>query len=546
MPAADGRRRTVRAGAAAVERLERRWQCAVVGIPAEFGPVGGNVGFYLVTVAARVEPAADEDWFALGRLRAGDVVSVEQSAVASARGTLWDPLVELYRAGNDPANPQFVAFDNDGGSGVDALVLEQVLPADDQYFVRARSFSVHQTGSYTLSAWVQTRAGRPESPGDSGGAMENGESEPNAAPSSANPISNRWREVRYVASWADEIGPTTPEDVRTLDLRAGDVVTVLVDSTQALDSAVSVLDDAGTVVATDRGVSNRRSGDVRDARVHALKVPSTGVYRVRVSGNDGTVGTYGVNVYLARDEASVVGRHVFYNNSIYDGRSPDARPADDAAVAPDKAALLQGQSATPAHVTNFSAGMNGIMIDVKDLHAVLTEADFEFQVSEVGAATQWVVAPRPAEVTQRSDAGINGSTRISIIWPDGAIVDRWLRVTLKATAVNGLVADDVFCFGNLAGDTGDDPAAAAVTAVDVMRIRGAQATRSNIRNGFDVNRDGRVNALDQAVARAHLSRRLPMFTAIETQQQPAFSEIPIPRPAPRRRSAYDPTTALLH
>ena len=34
----------------------------------------------------------------------------------------------------------------------------------------------------------------------------------------------------------------------------------------------------------------------------------------------------------------------------------------------------------------------------------------------------------------RRGAGANESDRITITWPDGAIVDRWLRVTFNAAA----------------------------------------------------------------------------------------------------------------
>src|SRR5688500_4153711 len=44
--------------------------------------------------------------------------------------------------------------------------------------------------------------------------------------------------------------------------------------------------------------------------------------------------------------ATVVGRHVFYTRSAWDGFDPAANAADDAAVAPDKLALLPGGTAT--------------------------------------------------------------------------------------------------------------------------------------------------------------------------------------------------------
>ena len=47
--------------------------------------------------------------------------------------------------------------------------------------------------------------------------------------------------------------------------------------------------------------------------------------------------------------------------------------------------------------------------------------------------------------------------------PDNAIQNQWLRVTLKGGtgSTSGLVADNVFFFGNALGDTGNDPTAPA-------------------------------------------------------------------------------------
>src|SRR6185503_12092782 len=48
----------------------------------------------------------------------------------------------------------------------------------------------------------------------------------------------------------------------------------------------------------------------------------------------------------------VAGRHVFYNNSKFDGASAAVNAADDGAVAPDKLALLPGQTASFANFTS--------------------------------------------------------------------------------------------------------------------------------------------------------------------------------------------------
>ena len=50
--------------------------------------------------------------------------------------------------------------------------------------------------------------------------------------------------------------------------------------------------------------------------------------------------------------------------------------------------------------------------------------------------------------------GTGGSDRVTIIWDDNAIEKQWLQVTVKATDNTGLVADDVFYFGNAVGEAG--------------------------------------------------------------------------------------------
>jgi hypothetical protein len=269
---------------------------------------------------------------------------------------------------------------------------------------------------------------------------------------------------------------------------------------------------------------------------------------VNVWGNGGTSGACRVAVYVSRATAAVVGRQVFYNNSAYDGRTAGASAEDDAAVAPDKLALRSGQAATTANVTTFSAGINGILLDVKGLRRELTVDDFEFAMTASGGGAEWAAAPAPAMIGRRAGAGVDGSDRVTLIWPDGSIVNRWLRVAVKAREDNDFAADDVFYFGNLTGDTGDDVTGAMVTANDVLRTRAHQSRQTSLIDSYDFNRDGRVNAVDQAIARANFSRSLEMLTP-PPPPAVAFSNttiVAVPlRQTRTRRSPYDPPSTLL-
>jgi hypothetical protein len=541
MPASDDHQSLARPRIRRVvtaEPLERRLLCAA-GPPAGFVPAAPDLRLYQLTVDGAIAPAGDQDVYSLGRLVAGDVLTLGLPAAGSGRGTLGDGFIELYRAGSIPTSPVRVFWDDDGGSGNDSLMLRQALTTDDAYFVKAGAAHSSWTGTYTLA--VRLEAGAGLSPTSRTGAVE-AESEPNGTVATADDASGAWRPVTYVSSQLGSVGatPTTRVGEHTYALREGDVVSAVVDSSSALDATLALVDQSGAdVFAVDRGDGFRGTSDPRDAEILAFRVPRNGEYRLRVGGNNETAGTYRVDVLQSRDESSVVGRYVFYNNSHYDGRSAAAGPADDAAVAPDKSALFPNQTPTLANVTNFCGGINGVMLDLKGLHGDPSAADFDFAMSTPDG---WVSAPAPSSVSRRAGAGVDASDRITLTWPDGAILDRWLRVTLKSTGNSRLPVDDVFLFGNLVGETGGDSSAATVTVADVIRVRSALGTSAGPTSWFDFNRDGRINATDQAVARSRVSRGLAFIAAAPTvpsvlPESTAANQRP--RLSAPRRSLYD-------
>ena len=211
--------------------------------------------------------------------------------------------------------------------------------------------------------------------------------------------------------------------------------------------------------------------------------------------------------------AQVVARHIFYNNSGFDGNDPAANANDDSAIATDKSVLFSGETATFANFTGGPAGITGIMIDVTDLlkAAGISASDFEFRMGNDDNPSSWSLAPAPSVVTARTGAGLNGSDRITIIWPDTTITNTWLEVFLKATPNTGPGVDDRFYIGNAAGDTGDG----------VLDAADEQAARANARgilnlapidDPFDFNRDGRVNTTDEIIARNNAGFVLNLIT----------------------------------
>jgi hypothetical protein len=93
-----------------------------------------------------------------------------------------------------------------------------------------------------------------------------------------------------------------------------------------------------------------------------------------------------------------------------------------------------------------------------------------------------------------------------LIWPDGAIRNQWLQVTVLADAVTGLAAADVFYFGNAVGETGDVPGDTLVDRWDAAAVaanpRGPDDP-APITDPYDFNRDGLVDAADVALAETY-------------------------------------------
>ena len=246
-----------------------------------------------------------------------------------------------------------------------------------------------------------------------------------------------------------------------------------------------------------------------------------------VSAQAGTVSA-STNVTI---NSLIAGRDIFYNNSVFDRNDPSINVNDDLTIAADKQALLPGGgSATFANYTNYSKGINGIMVDVAGLPGTLTAADFTFLAGNSGTPGQWTPAPAPSAVLVRAGAGAGGSARIEITWPDGSIRNQWLQVTLNANANTGLAAPDVFYFGNLAGSAGFPATAGAftVTPSDMTSARNDPHTflsPASILDPNDFNRDGRVDAIDQLIARAQTGTSLIVLTPTPPAQ-------PTPNPTP--------------
>lgn len=205
-----------------------------------------------------------------------------------------------------------------------------------------------------------------------------------------------------------------------------------------------------------------------------------------------------LNIYGLKP-VSVVGQYIFYNNSSFDGNDPTATVADENAIATDKHALLPGQTASFANYTSYNKGINGIIIDVANLAGSVNANDFIFRVGN----STWSIAPAPTIVQAFPGRGVNGSTRIHIIWPDNSIEGEWLQTTVLVDDNTGLKSPYVFYFGNAPGESGNSTTDANVDVADVLRARANAAAGVPITSPFDYNRDGNVDVADLLVARGN-------------------------------------------
>jgi hypothetical protein len=227
-----------------------------------------------------------------------------------------------------------------------------------------------------------------------------------------------------------------------------------------------------------------------------------------LQGKTVTGGRLDLSSIIAPPLATIQGRHIFYNQSAFDGNNPAANSSDDNAIATNKTALLPGVSATFANYTSYSRGINGIMVDIANAGNAdaISANDFAFKLGNTNDTALWTNAPAPSSVTVRIGAGANGADRVTIVWTNNAIQKKWLQVSMLATPNTGLSAPDVFYYGNAIAEVGDSSSDARVSATDIARTRG-NLQNFNIHRGnlYDHNRDSRVDSTDVAITRNNLS-----------------------------------------
>jgi len=154
----------------------------------------------------------------------------------------------------------------------------------------------------------------------------------------------------------------------------------------------------------------------------------------------------------AAEPAQVVNVQLFYKGSFF-----------DTTPVPNKTPLRSG-TATFDNVSSYSRGINGMYIDIANLAnpGALSAADFVIRAGNSTNIESWGAGPAPETVTVQAGAGVNGSDRVVLTWPDwnpsnppGTLATRnWMEVTVLANANTGLAQPDVFYWGLLVGEVG--------------------------------------------------------------------------------------------
>lgn len=234
--------------------------------------------------------------------------------------------------------------------------------------------------------------------------------------------------------------------------------------------------------------------------------------------------------------ANVLGRMLFYNQSSFDGNNGAINAGDDAAIAPNKSAYLPGSgTATFASVSSYTRGINGIMMDLSGSHPGITASDFVFRIGNNNAPSTWAAAPAPLAVSVRAGAGVGGSDRIEITWANGAIVNRWLEVTLLATAATGLSESDVSFWGNKVADSGTSPSPGTfdTTSTDASQVFATIGSGKPITDLRDYNRDGQVTSTDAAMVFTNIGTIVRLNVSAEGPFAPeAIAAVALPDSTP--------------
>jgi hypothetical protein len=223
-----------------------------------------------------------------------------------------------------------------------------------------------------------------------------------------------------------------------------------------------------------------------------------------------TLGAANYPLNILPPATTIAGRHIFYNQSVWDGNSAAISAVNDnAAIAPGKVPHLPGGGvAVAANITSFSRGINGIMVDLSTgvNHTGITAADFVFKVGNNNSPNLWAAAPAPSAISVIPGGGVGGADRVEITWASGVVKNQWLEVQVLPTVATGLAATDVHFWGNKIADSASSSPAGTfdTTSTDSAQVNATIGAGKPITDLRDYNRDGAVTSTDAAIVAANI------------------------------------------
>lgn len=319
------------------------------------------------------------------------------------------------------------------------------------------------------------------------------------------------RDVGYDFDGSVALTPSGGNWVSTNNFLAGVVAGAVAHGQTAFGNFFEPLNDT-TIAENVGGVTVVNEGGNLRRLVISLNIP----VQIELSGiilEASAVGTIEATAEISSaPSAQVVASFVSHSSFSGAGTPPNNR------IDTGKVLAKQGSGPTPlvfANLINTAQGINGLVFDVQDLaNESLGPGDFTVQVSPTGIFdtnvdySTWQAGPAPTSVTVTPGS----PARVLVQWTNGLIVNRWLRLTVKAENT-GLAADEVYYLGHLLGETtGLSGTSYSVTFADITPIRSDVGQVVDASSLTDIDKSGSVTFGDISSMRPSVGTVLSNIT----------------------------------
>lgn len=245
---------------------------------------------YQLNLSASITAGANaSDYFRIGALQVGDLLTVAVAGLASGRGTLAQPRIDLYR---DVAGTlSLVKSDLASGPDLDSQFHRLAIATDGNYVVLVRANN-STTGTYQLNLYLENSGTAPTT----GGAVTS-ETEPNNSGATGNDLLTSWRQVQYASQTAGAIS-AGDVDYHRYQFQAGDLITAFVAPTSgSANTTLTLYNSAGTSLAVDNGSSEALG---TSSAIFSYRIPTPGSYYLAVGSVAGAgSGNYKLSVSLS-------------------------------------------------------------------------------------------------------------------------------------------------------------------------------------------------------------------------------------------------------